>query len=138
MGACLCSYILYTNDRILSELCQWLWPKLLRQDLKKFMDFRNGVPMRKNNNKAGPSSISRNEAFFLPQNWGGRNCLLPVDLDVIRELKVAMGGDSVLDFVTPEFSERAKAAYDSLNILSLTVENVWEIFRRLRQVMYEN
>src|ERR1700722_20904764 len=99
-----------------SELCQWLWPYFLRPDLEKQMAFRNGVRMRRDNSKAGPSGMSRNEAFSLPESWGGRNCLLPVDVAVIREIKVAMGGDALLDFVSPEFAARAQIAYDSLHI----------------------
>jgi hypothetical protein len=49
---------------------------------------------------------------------------LSVDINVICELKAAMGGDSILDFVAPEFAERVQVAYDSLNILSLSAENV--------------
>jgi len=86
-----------------SELVQWLWPKLLRKSLKEFMDFRNGTRMRKDNDKAGPSGMSRNEAFSLPESWGGRNCLLKVDIAVIRELKEAMGGDDILAFVSLSF-----------------------------------
>ena len=48
--------------------------------------------MRKDNEKEGPSGMSQNEAFSLPENWGGRDCLLKVDVAVIRELKEAMGG----------------------------------------------
>ncbi|KAH7909728.1 hypothetical protein BJ138DRAFT_1114711 [Hygrophoropsis aurantiaca] len=118
------------------ELCQWLWPKLLRKDLQDMMDFRNSAPMRKNKHKKGPSGMSRNEAFSLYENWGGRNCLLPVDVAVIREIKEAMGGDALLDFVTPEFSQRAQAAYDTLNIVDLTLENVWHVFRALHPLVF--
>jgi hypothetical protein len=100
------------------------------------MDFRNGARMRLDKTKAGPSGMSRNEAFSLPENWGGRDCLLPVDVNVIRELKEAMGGDDILEFVSEEFAERAQAAYNSLHIRNLTAENVWYIFRELCTLLY--
>ncbi|KAF8801851.1 hypothetical protein BYT27DRAFT_7215749 [Phlegmacium glaucopus] len=109
------------------KLGQWLWPKLLRKSLREFMDFRNGVHMRNDNEKAGPSSMSQNEAFSLPENWGGCNCLLKVDMVIIAELKEAMGGDEILDFVSKEFSEKAQVAYDSLGVTDLNSENVWYI-----------
>lgn len=99
-----------TSNIFCSELCQWLWPKLLRTDLDEFMQFRNAVRMRKDKQKPGPSGMSRNEAFSIPENWGGRNCLLPVDIDVIREIKAAMGGDALLDFVAPEFAAQCEEA----------------------------
>ena len=43
-----------------------------------------------------------NEAFALPEKWGGRNCLIPVDVEVIRDIKAAMGGDSLLSFVSAD------------------------------------
>lgn len=112
-----------------SNLCQWLWSKLLRQELKSFMEFRNGVRMRKDKNKPGPSGRSRNEAFSLPESWGGRNCLLPIsNLNVIRELKEELGGASILDFVNADFAKQAEDAYEELGITQLTMDNVWAIF----------
>lgn len=120
-----------------SELCQWLWPVLLRKELASFMELRNSTRVRKDNNKPGPSGMSRNDAFSLPETWGGRNCLLPVDVDVIREIKEAMGGDALLEFVSAEFSERAQAAYDSLAITELTFENVWNVFEAMLPLLYD-
>lgn len=47
------------------------------------MDFRNDARMRTDNDKIGPSGMSRNEAFSLPEQWGGCDCLLLVDVNVI-------------------------------------------------------
>ncbi|OCH84308.1 hypothetical protein OBBRIDRAFT_808335 [Obba rivulosa] len=118
------------------ELCQWLWPILLRKEMKSFMDFRNGARMRKDVDKPGPSGMSRNKAFSLPHKWGGRNCLLPVDVNIIREIKEHMGGDALLEFVSPEFSERAECAYKSLKIVDLTFENVWDVFTAMLPLVY--
>jgi hypothetical protein len=35
-----------------------------------------------------------------------------------------MGGDSLLEFVSTEFSQRAQAVYDSLHVVELTIENL--------------
>jgi hypothetical protein len=100
------------------------------------MDFRNGARMRNDNEKEGPSGMSRNDAFSLPESWGGRNCLLQVDLAVVRELKGAMGGDEILEFVSVEFSQHAQAAYDTLGIEDLNFENVWHVFRDLYPLVF--
>ena len=100
------------------------------------MDFRNGARMRKDRNKPGPSGMSRNEAFSLPEEWGGRNCLLPVDVAIVRDIKETMGGDSLLAFTSVEFSEHAQLVYDSLNVVELTGENIWDIFRAMYRIMY--
>lgn len=72
--------------------------------------------------------MSRNTAFSLPEDWGGRNCLLPVDVAVIAQMKEDRGGDALIAFSTPEFAARAQMVYDSLNIQALTQKNIWHIF----------
>lgn len=92
--------------------------------------------MRKDKNKPGPSGMSRDTAFSLPASWGGKDCLLPIeDMGVVRELKEAMGGDELLQFVSAEFSDRAQAAYDTLNIENLTGTNIWHVFQELRPLV---
>lgn len=81
--------------------------------------------------------MSRNTAFKFPEQWGGENCLLPVDdMDVIREIKKEMGGDQLLAFATPEFAERAEAAYETLKIQDLTFDNVWHVFEDLYPLVF--
>jgi hypothetical protein len=93
------------------------------------MEFRNGCMMRKDKMKPGPSGMSRNQAFSLPGDWNGRNCLLKIeDLSIIKRLKEELGGDGLVSFSTPEFSVHAQKAYDTLNICDLTFENVWIVF----------
>ncbi|KAJ7586523.1 hypothetical protein C8J56DRAFT_730405, partial [Mycena floridula] len=115
-----------TSDISDSELCRWLWSRLLNQELQAFIAFRNGARMRRDNDKDGPSAMSRNEAFSDLRSWGGKNYLICIpDLSIIRELKEAMGGDELLAFTSAEFSARAQTAYDELNIQKLSMENVW-------------
>jgi hypothetical protein len=121
-----------------SELCQWLWPQLLQKELDTFMEFRNGCMMRKDKTKPGPSGMSRNQAFSLPGDWNGRNCLLKIeDLSIIKELKKELGGSELVSFSTPEFSVRAQKAYDSLNISDLTFENVWIVFSAMLPLIFD-
>ncbi|KAF7372669.1 hypothetical protein MVEN_00130200 [Mycena venus] len=115
------------------ELCQWLWPRLLQMDLDKWASFRNGVPMRKQKGKPGPSGVkamSQNEAFINFESWGGVNCLLKVDKGVIRQMKEDMGGDALIAFSTPEFAARAEQAFESLGVV-LTQKNVWDVFQAM-------
>ncbi|KAJ3762218.1 hypothetical protein EV360DRAFT_36154 [Lentinula raphanica] len=118
------------------SLCQWLWPMLLRQELAEFIEFRNGTKMRKNKNKPGPSGKSRDEAFTLHEDWGGKNFLMPVDTSVIRSIREAMGGDSILNFVNENFAARAQEKYDTLNITKLTMENVWNVFSAMLPLLF--
>lgn len=121
-----------------SELCQWLWPRLLQQELDKWAKFRNAVPIRKQKNKPGPSGVkamSRNEAFTAFDSWGGVNCLLPVDRDILRQMKEDIGGDQLIAFSTPEFAERAEEVFESLGV-SLTMQNVWDVFQAMLPLVF--
>lgn len=120
-----------------SQLSQWLWPKLLRQTLQTFMDERNSFKSRKDRNKAGPSGVSRNEAFRMPDKWGGRDCLLPIpNPEIIQALKREMGGDQLLEFVEQDFAHQAQAAYDTLHVQALTLANVWHVFSDLLPLVF--
>lgn len=80
--------------------------------------------------------MSSNTAFRLPEQWGGKNCLLPVDVEVIQEIKEEMEGDKILEFVLQEFSEHAEAAYQTLGIQDLNFSNIWPIFKDLHNLMF--
>lgn len=116
---------------------------MLRKQLAAFVEFRNSTPVRKQKNKHGPfsaSGSSRNEAFSMPEKWGGRNCLLklsPEQLDVVREIKVVMGGDELLGFNAREYREKAQAVYESLSIVDLNFTNVWYVFRAMSDRMID-
>ena len=92
--------------------------------------------MWKNKSKAGPSNMSRNTAFSLPEKWGGRSCLLPVNADLVQELKQELGSDSLLSFVTAEFAGRAEIAFQSLNISHLSFANAWDVFTDILPLLY--
>ena len=102
------------------------------------MEFRNGCMMRKDKEKPGPSGMSWNQAFSLPEEWGGRNCLLRIeDTSIIKKLKDELGGDELVSFSSPEFSVCAQKAYDSLDISDLTFENVWIVFTAMLPIIFE-
>ena len=101
-----------------------------------FIEFCNGVRMCKDAKKAGPSGISRNDAFALYESWGGRNCLLPIaNCMPIKDMMDILGGSSLLDFVPPDYAQRAEAALKQLGISEINMGNVWEIFRDLLDVL---
>jgi hypothetical protein len=93
-----------------------------------FTVLHNVYKTRKDKKKPGPSGMSRNEAFMTPELWGGQNLLLPVDTEVIREIKAALEDEAVLEFSTPEFIAEAEQVYNTLNISRLTFSNVWHVF----------
>jgi len=120
-----------------STVCRWLWAKLMKQELQSWVACANGVPMRKDKDKPGPSGMSRNQAYSLYESWGGRDCLLPVtDMELIRKLKEAVGGAELLEFSSPDLSTRAQDAFDSLGTFNLRFENVWVVFQQILPLVF--
>jgi hypothetical protein len=92
--------------------------------------------MRKNDKKAGPSGMSRNDAFALYESWGGHNCLLPIaNCEPIKDMMEVLGGSSLLDFVPPDYAQEAEAALEKLGISEINMENVWDVFKDLLEML---
>lgn len=105
------------------------------------MSLRNGSRMRKDKLKAGPSGCSRNDAFSLYSKYGLKDCLLPLDDDAmasVRELKMALGGEELIEFVDRPYAARAEEIFSgTLGVKNLTMENVWNVFKDLFPHMTE-
>ena len=83
--------------------------------------------------------MSYNEAFSLPHLWGGQQCLLDVNMDVIWELKdIISEGEDIFCFplVTPQFEHDADNIYESLHIQNLSLSNAWSIFSSMLPVLF--
>jgi hypothetical protein len=103
------------------------------------MAITNATRMRKDKNKAGPSGDSRNNMYLMPEKWGGKDYLQPLtdsDITTIRELKKAIGGPELIQFVTPSYATRAEEVYKSLNIVELSTDNIWTVFEHMSSIMY--
>lgn len=90
----------------------------------------NHSPVRKDARKLLPSGkgITPNHIYSFPKDYGLKDQLIPVDCNLIRELKLQLGGDSLLNFVPPEFAELAFTAYEKLGSPAVSIHNAWEVF----------
>ena len=103
------------------------------------MAITNAMRMCKDKDKVGPSGDSRNNMYLMPEKWGGKDYLQPLtDLDIttIHELKKAIGGPELIQFVTPSYATCAEEVYKSLNIVELNTDNIWAIFEHMLCIMY--
>ncbi|KAK7055718.1 hypothetical protein R3P38DRAFT_2848678 [Favolaschia claudopus] len=124
------------DDKDQLELSQFLWSRILQAEVDETVNFRNGAPMRSQPDKPGPSGMSRDVAFALPESWGGINCLLPIPVERVRRMKADLGGDALLEFTEPEFTARAQAVLDTLQPLKLTLDNGWTVFRVMLPLVF--
>jgi len=54
-----------------------------------------------------------------------------VDITVIHELKEMVGGESLLQFVTPEYMAQAEAVYHGIGVQELSINNIWFVFEQM-------
>lgn len=96
--------------------------------------------MRLQNDKPGPSGKSapnRNTAFSLYEEWGGRDCILPIPREAVQKLKADMGGDRLLEFnKDPVFVARAQMVLDSLKPVRMTADNGWKLFQVMLPLVF--
>jgi hypothetical protein len=77
--------------------------------------------------------------YLMPEKWGGKDYLQPLTdsvVKIIRELKEAIGGPELIQFVTPSYATRAEDVYKSLNIVELSFDNIWTVFKHMSSIMY--
>ncbi|KAF9511735.1 hypothetical protein BS47DRAFT_1363611 [Hydnum rufescens UP504] len=118
-------------------LCRWLWSTFLQQELDEYRHRVNAAKTHKVKGKLLPSGVAPDIVYSIPERYGMKDRLLPIDVDVIREIKAYMGGDSIIGFVPPEYAQQARAAFDSLGVIKLSVGNVWSVFVAMLPIMYQ-
>lgn len=71
--------------------------------------------------------------YSLPQQWGGENCLIPVDRNLVELVMEQMGGEEVIRFVSIEFATHAEQALADvgLGVDGITFQNVWQVYLAL-------
>jgi len=92
------------------------------------MDRINNHKVRSDQFKMNPSGVSPNVCYTLCQKFNGQNCLQKVDVAVIHGLMEDIGGEELIQFVTPEYAQRAQSVFDTLNITKLRFDNVWLVY----------
>ncbi|KAF8324691.1 uncharacterized protein EI90DRAFT_3281949 [Cantharellus anzutake] len=123
------------SNPLQKTLSLWLWSSILRRDIKDVQSKLNAARVRKVQGKKLPSGTSAYDVFTFPDKYGLENCLIPVDVNIVHEMKSAMGGDSLLEFVSLEFSQKAIAAYEAIGSPALSMQNAWDVFKLLLSYM---
>ena len=113
-----------------SVLARWLWSTTLIHEIEDLRQKLNHSPVRKDIRKLLPSGkgVTPNRIYSFPQDYNMKDQLIPVNRDVVRELKSQLGGDSLLNFVKPEFAALALEVYQSLGSPPVSSRNAWQVF----------
>lgn len=116
------------------QLLMWLWPPLIQCELDNFRHYSNNRQMRKQPEKLFPSGVSPHFAYSCPEEFGARECLQTVNLQVVNDILRELEDEKRMlsDWgIPPEFAERAKAALDMAGVDSITLSNVWVVFNAI-------
>ena len=90
--------------------------------------------------KVNPSGVSPNVAFALPEKYNGLNCLRKFtqdSLELLRQLKQQLHPEELMQFVPPDFATRCQEALDSLDLVQLSFTNVWTVYQKIFNIVFE-
>lgn len=72
-----------------------------------------------------PSGCSPNESWENPSKFGGKDCLIPISVDLIDGMIQELGGEELLQFVSREWSDFCASIYENdLGAPAITFQNV--------------
>lgn len=117
---------------VVRQVKNWIWFPLVQRELDKFVDRQNAHRIRKQADTALPSGGRPDQFYTDPSNYGGLDCLIPVDEAVIDELLEESGeGISKMRYVEEEFEPLAEEAYTAIGSPEIEFKSAWVVFRRM-------
>ncbi|EIW72667.1 hypothetical protein TREMEDRAFT_58836 [Tremella mesenterica DSM 1558] len=128
------SGLIHDGDPVHQTLVNWIVPPVVQQCLDDFAKVFNSYPVQYQKEKANPSGASRNEIYFNPTRWGGRNCLQNFpEISVIEDFQAQVRARAQLAWVSEEVHnicmgivERSGLVYPPTNW-----EAAWFLFREV-------
>ncbi|KIJ37127.1 hypothetical protein M422DRAFT_260518 [Sphaerobolus stellatus SS14] len=121
-------------------LARWLWSVLIQKEITQWKNRFNAHKPRCDHQKFNPSGVALNVVFALYEKHGGINCLRELTEEarvLISDIKKKLGAEELLQFIPPAFAERCEQALTSLNLQELSFTNVWEVFRDMFPLIFE-
>ncbi|EIW72800.1 hypothetical protein TREMEDRAFT_25213, partial [Tremella mesenterica DSM 1558] len=122
------------GDPVHQTLLNWLVPPVVQNALDEYLQIFNSYPVRYQKDKVNPSGASRNEIYFHPQRWGGKECLQGFqDMSLITDFQVQVEEKAQLAWVSPEVHE---VCFDIVQKAGLSYppmkwHTAWELFQAL-------
>ena len=118
-----------------SELVQYLWSKLVQQELEELRERLNNHKPRRDRGKLTPTGVAPNVAYTLAERYGGERGLQVVDTVLVEDLMDELGGEDLIRFVSREYEARANEVFATMGVEKLTFNNVWTVFEHMLPLM---
>jgi len=138
VGFALHFYLLHVTYLSFRDLFYWVFPPLVQAKLDEFKMYWNNHRVRSQKNKNMPSGHVPMNAFSNPSEFLGVQCKIPVPseaVQVMRALAIEETGPRE-DWVGDDFRKIVDDAYLRLGSPALTLENAWEVFTALSDVIH--
>lgn len=123
------------EDPLQKALFLHLWIPLVQRVMNSFIDRKNTYRTRKNQNSHLPTSVAPDTCFYLPQNYGGTQGLIPVPREDIQRMIEEQYPDreSLLQVSPSQFSQEVSTLIQRLGVQEdkITLNNVWTVFQRV-------
>ncbi|KAJ7251638.1 hypothetical protein C8J57DRAFT_1016033, partial [Mycena rebaudengoi] len=112
------------------DLFHWLWSRIVQIPSTNLCDTGTLTKPRKQSNKYLPSGVAPEGIFQHPESFELCHAGIPVDLNVVRELRnmLPKSREDCFRWVPLDFDLRAVAAYKSLGSPELTISVGWTIY----------
>lgn len=132
-------FILYSIYSQYRNLFKWLWPKILQVSLDAFSEYWNNHRIRSQPDKPNISGTTPRQAFTVPLSFGGQDCRIIVDRQVIDDLRaeIPVSREDSMHWVDDQFSDRVQVAYETIGSPKLCLQSGWAIFSQLLIVLQE-
>ncbi|EDR01177.1 uncharacterized protein LACBIDRAFT_333521 [Laccaria bicolor S238N-H82] len=115
------------------DLVQWLWLRLIQQELDSFVSRSNDHKPRTTpgKSKSLPKGVTPHLAYSFPEKYGATNCLQSIETGIVEGLMKEIGGGELVEFVPLAYAAKAEAVYFSLGLGELTLTNIWSVFEAM-------
>ena len=110
----------------------------MQRELDVFTEQQNCHRVRKQLKKVLPSGASADEIYLHPEQFGGEQCGIEVDLGIVDTLlqdAYANGGAELIEYFPDEFDHLANTAFTALDAPTITLANAWDVFKLMLRSM---
>jgi len=104
---------------------------LVQQSVQEYVQYWNDHPIRYQEHIALPSGAPPNDLYYLPEQYGGRQCGCVLNVPDIQDLRVQHNiPHTVPEYISPEFQTAARDLLQRNNV-NVTMDTAMDAFQLL-------
>ncbi|KAJ3980302.1 hypothetical protein F5890DRAFT_1419886 [Lentinula detonsa] len=131
--------IFHPGSQVHINLFNWLWPKILQNELDVFTEYWNNHRIRCQPGKPNASGTSPRHAFTLPKSISpeAEDCRIAIDQFVVDALRkeIPVSQKEAMRYVSDEFGDEAEVIYQLIASPALKAISGWSTFTAMAQYL---